>query len=114
MLTKMKEILLTRIDSDYVYVSSNRKRKKIILSDIRFVESCREYIKIYTVAEIILIKCAISSFSQVLPEKKFLRVHRCFIVSSQYIIAYDSKYIYGNDFKLPIGRTYKKKVVGYL
>lgn len=114
MLTAVKEDLFFHADDNYIYVNVNRKRKKLFFADICFVESCREYIKIYTVEETLLIKCAISSFSQLLPEKKFLRVHRCFIVSSQYIIAYDSKYIYGNDFKLPIGRTYKKKVVGYL
>lgn len=114
MLTAVKEDLFFHADTDYIYVNVNRKRKKLFFADICFVESGREYVKIFSVSESFLIKGAISSFSKILPEKKFLRIHRRYIVSSQYIVAFDAKFIYGYDFKLPIGRTFKQQVANQL
>lgn len=114
MLLDLNNVLTTRSDAEYIFLTVNRKRRKVIYADIRFVESDREYIKIFTVSETFLIKGAISFFCQILPEKKFIRIHRRYIVSSNFIKAFDAKYIYGDDFKLPIGRTYKQQIANQL
>jgi DNA-binding LytR/AlgR family response regulator len=45
---------------------------------------------------------------KLLPPDEFCQIHRAFIVSLNWITAFDVKLVYGPDQMLPIGETYRK------
>lgn len=98
----------------YLYVRADRKVLKILFEDIRYVESLKDYVKIYLADEVIVAKEKISTLENELPSNQFLRVHRSFIVSLAWIKAFNNEMIEINKMQIPIGRTYKNAVLNFL
>ena len=57
-----------------------------------------------------LVRTKISDFLQILPNKKFLQVHKSFIVSKQHINSIEGNRINILEHKIPIGKLYKANV----
>lgn len=93
----------------FIYVKSDRKNLKILLNEILFIESLKDYIKIHTMNKTIITQLQISDIERRLPEK-FLRVHRSFIVARDKITAYTQHDFEIGKHQIPIGRSYKSIV----
>lgn len=93
----------------FIYVKSEKKNVKILLKEILFIESLKDYIKIQTPTRSIVTQVPISAIEQRLPES-FLRVHRSFIVARDKITAYTQHDFEIGKYQIPIGRNYKAAV----
>lgn len=111
-LTIDKEVVINTAPL-FMYVNANKKHIKILFSDILFVESIKDYVRINTVDQRITTKDKISAFEQKVPSS-FLRVHRSFIVNTQKITAFTAHDIEIGQQEIPIGISYKKKVFDVL
>src|SRR5579863_6331292 len=96
--------------SSYMFVNTSKKKVKLYFNDILYIESLKEYIKIYTSDKIIVTKYQLGQIEEHLPKEDFLRIHRSFIVAKEKIDAFKSTEIEINDKQLPIGRSYKELV----
>jgi DNA-binding LytR/AlgR family response regulator len=99
----------TKSDS-FIYVKSEKKNVKILLKEILFIESLKDYIKIHTIDKTIITQVSISTIEQRLPDN-FLRVHRSFIVAKDKITAYTQHDLEIGKLQIPIGRNYKTTVI---
>ncbi|MBA3286117.1 MAG: response regulator transcription factor [Nitrosopumilus sp.] len=100
---------------EFIVIKSGIKHCKIYLNDILFVESIKDYIKIHTSdGECIVSKYKIGDFEQDLGDKPFLRVHRSFIINQEKITAFTINDIEMGSVQIPVGSSYKEKVVTYL
>jgi DNA-binding LytR/AlgR family response regulator len=97
-------------EQPYLLININKKRIKIFESDILFIESRKEYVNIVTPERSYLTKCTLSEMELQLLNKKFLRIHRSFLVAIDNINAFNTVTVEINSYKLPIGRSYKKIV----
>ncbi len=98
-------------NNTFIYLNSDKTIHKIYLIDILFVESFREYIKIHTSTKTVMTKLPISKIEEKLRENNFVRVHKSYIVSINKIEAFNSRTITINENEIPIGRTYKERVM---
>lgn len=96
--------------SGFVYVNSNKKHHKISFSEILYVESIKDYIRIHLHDKTIVTKDKISDFAQKLPAN-FLRTHRSYIVNSDKITAYTVHDVEIGSIEIPIGISYKKQLL---
>lgn len=101
-------------DDSFIYVRSDRKVVKILLKDILFIESMKDYVKIHLEKGMIITKERLSNLEDKLPEKQFIRTHRSFLVASKFIKAFTSETIEVKNHEIPIGRTYKNSVLSFL
>ncbi|MGA8266009.1 MAG: response regulator transcription factor [Ignavibacteriaceae bacterium] len=92
---------------DYIFVNVQNKKVKIIFSDILYIESQREYIKIVTAKKAYLSKISTNKIESLLPPDKFKRIHRSFIISMDKIESYSADTVEVNGVSLPVGRAYK-------
>ncbi len=91
----------------FLYFRSERKMVKVFLEDILYIESFRDYIKIFrSNTEPLLVKLSISTLEAMLPLNQFLRIHRSFIVSLSKITAYTHQDVELDKIELPIGRQF--------
>ena len=98
------------IKNKFIYVRSEYSLIKISISNILFFETMDDYIKIHKVdGKPILTLMSMKKFIQMLPEDKFIRIHRSYTVPLDKIDSVRSKTIIIEDFKLPIGATYQKQ-----
>ncbi len=92
---------------DYIFVNVQNKKVKIIFSDILYIESQREYVKIVTAKKAYLSKISTNKIESLLPPDKFKRIHRSFIISMDKIESYSADTVEVNGVSLPVGRAYK-------
>jgi two-component system, LytTR family, response regulator len=98
----------------FVYFRADRKMVKVMLQDIRYIESMKDYVKVFTKETTIITKQSISSVEEMLPEKEFVRVHRSYIVSLKHIKTFTSELIEIDKTEIPIGKLYRNGVLKVL
>ncbi|MGK6341834.1 LytR/AlgR family response regulator transcription factor [Chryseobacterium sp. DT-3] len=109
-LMNAEEALLEAADREHIFISSGKKQIKIVLHDIFFIESLREYIHIHTKGGTITVKMPISRIEESLDPKIFVRIHKSYIISKPKIEVRSASMIQVMGKKLPIGRTYKPSI----
>jgi len=98
----------------FVYFRADRKMVKLMLQDILYIESMKDYVKVITVTGQIISKQSISSVEEMLPENKFIRTHRSFIISLEKIKSFTSELIEIDKATIPIGKLYRNEVLKML
>ncbi|MEQ8925802.1 MAG: LytTR family DNA-binding domain-containing protein [Fulvivirga sp.] len=99
-------------DSDaYIYLKADKKMVKVMLDDILYIESLKDYIRVKTKEKDVISHQKISYLEEKLPEEYFMRIHRSFIVPIQKITSYSASSIEVPGHEVPIGRLYKNDVL---
>ncbi len=91
---------------DFIFLNVQKKKVKILFSEIVYIESQREYIKIITTKKEYISKMSTHEIEDLLPPNLFKRIHRSFIVSINKIQSYTAKIVEVNGVSIPIGRGY--------
>lgn len=97
--------------SDFIFVRSDRKMIKINFSEILFIESISDYLKIYLQDKIVVTRETISGIEAKLPQKDFIRIHRSFLVSVVNIDSFTCEFVEIGKKQIPISRSYKQEVL---
>ena len=98
----------------FMFFNVSKKMIKIYLDEILYIESLKEYIRIFTKEKNILTKFQLGEVEDLLAKGDFLRVHRSYIVSRSKIDAYTATDIEIQGKQIPIGRSYKELVQSIL
>jgi len=98
----------------YVYFKVDKKMIKTRISDILYIESIKDYVKVRTPDKEIITQQKISYLEESLPRETFLRIHRSFIINVDRVDAYSATEIEIGKHSLPIGRNYKQEVLDAL
>ncbi|MBB6110980.1 LytR/AlgR family response regulator transcription factor [Mucilaginibacter lappiensis] len=94
----------------FIYLKVERKTIKVNVNDILWIESLRDYVKVVIKDQVYITRQKISILEEMLPENKFVRIHRSFIVALGKIDSFYSYSIEVAGHELPIGRNYKQDV----
>ena len=107
--TAQKEVHSSKSNEakDHLFLNVDRKKVKVLFSDIVYIESQREYIKIVTVKREYISKMSTHEIEDMLPPHLFKRIHRSFIVSIEKIDSYTAEEVEVNGVCIPIGRGYR-------
>lgn len=97
-------------EAPHLFVRADRKNVKVLLDDILYLESLKDYVRIVTAQGKITTKETITHFEEVLPKERFLRVHRSFIVAKDKITAHSADGLDIGKVPIPVGRMYKLAV----
>jgi two-component system, LytTR family, response regulator len=92
---------------DFIFLNVQKKKVKILFSEILYVESQREYVKIVTTKKQWISKMSTHEIENLLPGHLFKRIHRSFIVSIGKIDSYTAEDVEVNGVSIPVGRDYR-------
>jgi len=98
-------------DSDYLLLHADHKIYKVNLDDIEYIEGLKEYVSYYTKEKRIIVLQSLKSIEESLPPKRFIRVHRSYIVPIEKIKTLDGNQVQIGGKLIPIGRSYKDDVL---
>ena len=98
----------------FVYFRAERKMVKVLLNDILFIESMKDYIKVITSNGVIITKQSMNSVEAMLPPNQFIRTHRSFIVSLSKIKSFTHELIEVEKAEIPIGKLFRNGVMKLL
>lgn len=92
---------------DYLFLNVQKKKVRILFSDILYIESQREYVKIVTSKKEYISKISTHEIEALLPSHLFKRIHRSFIVSVNKIESYTAEEVEVSGISIPVGRDYR-------
>ncbi len=93
---------------DHFFVRTNYKMEKVILNEILFVESMREYVAIHTSSRRFVTNQTMNKMEEELPADKFMRVHRSHIINLSKIQSINGNVISIGEKEISIGVSYRK------
>ncbi len=93
-------------NSGFIYMKVDRKMIKILFDDILYLESDRDYLKVFTQNNTITTRQTISSVEAMLSGNEFIRIHRSYIVSLNKITSFTHETVEIGTKELPIGKFY--------
>jgi two-component system, LytTR family, response regulator LytT len=107
-----------RVDAnnEFLFLKSDYKIKRINFNDILYIEGLKDYVKVYTQNSLkpILSLTSLKLLESKLPEDKFMRVHRSFIVNLEKIDTIErSRIVFGKEY-IPVSDQYKVKFQEFL
>lgn len=103
-------------NSEFLFLKSDYKIKRINFNDILYIEGLKDYVKVFTLnaPKPILSLTSLKLLESKLPEKRFMRVHRSFIVNLEKIDTIErNRIIFGKEY-IPVSDQYKEKFQEYL
>lgn len=101
-------------EPDHIFVNVNRVNHKLILKDILYVESLKDYVRIHLVNSTLVVKGNLGSMMKLLPDTSFIRIHRSFAIALAQVQAYSQTEVTVADKQLPIGLSYREGLFGRL
>jgi len=97
--------------TDHIFFNVNRTHHKIMLSDIIYIESLKDYVRIHTKTEKLVVKGNIGTTMKQLPKEQFVRVHRSFAVALAQVKSYNQSEVTVGGQKIPIGFSYREELM---
>ena len=101
----------TEPDEDYIFVKSNLKKRKVYVNDIKWVEALGDYVKVVTKDQSYVVLSTMKAFEKELPEGRFLRIHKSYIVSLEKIDRFNSKNVEVGTVEIPLSRNKKSTLM---
>jgi len=98
-------------DEDFIFVKSNLKKRKVFLSELRYIEALGDYVKLVTEHDSLVVLSTMKAFENLLPEMRFLRIHKSYIVNVEKVERYNSKQIELDNQQLPLSRNRKSDLI---
>jgi len=97
--------------SEHLFVKSEYRLVRIELSEIKYIESMHEYVRIHLINDKpVMTLLSLKSVEEQLPPQKFLRVHRSFIVNIDRIkVVERNRIIFDNNVYIPVSDQYKER-----
>lgn len=98
-------------DEDFIFVKSNLKKRKVFLNELKYIEALGDYVKLVTDHESLVVLSTMKSFAKLLPNERFMRIHKSYIVNLDKIERYNSKAVEIEGELLPLSRNKKSELV---
>jgi DNA-binding LytR/AlgR family response regulator len=91
-----------------VQIKADRKIFPVPASEIIYIESLDNYVKIYLKEKVLITHETITSLEEKLGASSFVRIHRSFIVNLSHVQSIGAEFIQISNKELPFGRVYKQ------
>ena len=100
-------------NDDYFFINVDYSLVKVMYNNIIWIEGLKDYIKIHLKDsnKPIVTRMAMKSVEDQLPESMFMRIHKSYIVSKNFISAVKKNAVFmENAIELPVGENYKDRI----
>lgn len=105
-----------RIEDEYLFLKVEYQLVRIALNDILYIEGLKDYVKVWlkSAEKPILSLTSLKSLEEKLPSKRFMRVHRSFIVSLDKINSITRNALQIGKINITVGDQYKEAFSQFL
>jgi len=111
-----KQLPSLEVKNDFIFIKSEYKTRRINFSEIHYIEGLKDYVKIFLTDEKkpVVSLSTLKALEARLPEDRFMRVHRSFIVSLEKVKVIDRNRIVFGDVRIPVTDQYKDNFQKFL
>lgn len=97
--------------NEYLFLKVNRKLIKVLIKDILYIESLKDYIRVKTPSNTWISYQSLTSITDKLPADKFLRIHRSFTIAVDKVNSIQDNCVEIDGKLIPISRELKQDVL---
>ena len=109
---KVKERMeATALPADHIFIKADSMLTNVSLSDITWVESFGDYVKVNTEKKVYTIYSTLKAVEDKLPSTHFIRVHRQFIVNLSKIQNIEQTNLQIDKKIIPIGTSFREQLM---
>ncbi len=103
-------------NKDFLFIKSDYKILRINFDDIKYIEAMSEYIRIHMVnSKPVMTQLSMKSIEEQLPQERFMRIHRSFIINlSKISVIERNRIVFDGSTYIPVSEQYKSKFQNYL
>lgn len=95
----------------HIFIKDGYEQIKILISDILYIEASGNYTQVHlSNSNLLSTRVPLNEMLLLLPAKKFIRIHRAFIIATEKISRYDRNQVWIQDKSIPIGATYAQSL----
>ncbi len=99
---------ITEKQLDFIFVKTENRLEKIMISDIMYIEGMRDYLRIHTSTKKIMTLQSFNELEQLIPAHLVCRVHKSYMVAVSKIESIERSRIKIADQIIPVSETYKE------
>lgn len=100
---------------DHIFIKADNKLNKIFYTNILYVESLKDFIKIFTADQVFVTNSSMKAIEEKLPINQFVRIHNSYLVSISAVKALKRSSVELTNMKsLPISKSHKKALFAAL
>jgi len=100
----LKHSLTEETEEPYIFVSSQLKKVKVYLKDIKWIEGWGDYVKVVTYDTTLLVLSTMKAFMKDLPDDQFLRIHKSYIVNLDKVEKFNGSKVEVCGSQIPLSR----------
>jgi DNA-binding LytR/AlgR family response regulator len=104
-------LMSNKVLKDSIFVKKQHLYYRIQFGDIQFIKADNVYQEVNTVDKKFLVRSPLKDYLEKLPQQKFYRAHKSYIVNVDHIDAINSKNILINNTLIPISKEFKEFII---
>ncbi|KAA1247718.1 LytTR family DNA-binding domain-containing protein [Aquimarina sp. RZ0] len=97
--------------SDTLFVKDRSQFISVKINKILWVEAMDNYTQIITRDKKVLVNMFLKEFYKKVPQDKFLRIHRSYLVALDKIDKIENRFVFIGDKNIPISKAYKSQLI---
>tara|TARA_R110002050_G_scaffold25604_12_gene68260 strand:+ start:10075 stop:10830 length:756 start_codon:yes stop_codon:yes gene_type:complete len=105
------KLMSNKVLKDSIFVKKQHLYYRIQFGDIQFIKADNVYLEVNTVDKKFLVRSPLKDYLEKLPQQKFYRAHKSYIVNVDHIDAINSKDILINNTLIPISKEFKEFII---
>ncbi|HYG50196.1 MAG TPA: LytTR family transcriptional regulator DNA-binding domain-containing protein [Flavobacteriales bacterium] len=107
-IVKQQETVAVANEPAHIFIKNKGQLEKVFIDEFIFLEALDNYTTIYTLNKKYTINAFLKDLHSQLPENKFLRIHRSYVVNTDAIRSIDDNLIYlKNNTSVPVSKSYR-------
>ncbi len=98
-------------ENEYLFLKVDRKFVKIMISDIFYIESLKDYIRVTTKTSSVISYQSLTAITEKLPADKYMRIHRSFTIAIDKVNGMEGNCVEIDGKLIPISREQRQEVL---
>jgi len=102
------------VDKNYFFIRKDSVLTKVPIKEILWIEALGDYLTVNTINKKYILHSTLKAIEGKIPQDKFIRVHRSFIINIDNVTSVEDTTIYINNTAIPVGAMYKENFIKVL
>lgn len=96
-----------QVAAECMFIKSDRRFFKVNFAEVLFIEGLKDYVVIQTETQRLITHMNLKTIHEMLPQRRFLRVSRSYIVNKDRIESFSNNDVYIQQYEIAIGNFYR-------
>lgn len=114
LLSEKDKTHVEQVESNFIFIKSERRYFKVNFEDILFVEALKDYVIIQTTKQRLITRLNLKAMYEMLPSTLFLKPNRSYIINKERIDSFSNNDVFIDKYEIAISNAYREELFSAL